>query len=186
MADETNPGSSAKDIATLLADYVPKADYEAALEALQAATDAAETQGTAAETHAARVAELEKTVRGRTYRDTFNKLAKEAKLKDELADDAWELLKVAQDKDEPDEKAMKAALSEFLKAPNRKSYVNEDEPRKKTIPAGEGSARGRSTSPGDPEFHVSPKDLNNASWMLLNQGKMREADMAGLLVLDDD
>ncbi len=185
MAEEnSNQGSSAKDIAAILADYVPKADYEAALDALKSATDEGGTHKTTSEKHAARVAELEKTVRGRTYRDTFNKLAKEAKLKDDLADDAYKLLGLTEDKDEPDEKAIAASLKEFLK--DRKHYVDEADPKKKTIPAGEGSTRGRSTSPGDPEFHVTQRELNDATWMRHNQSKLQEAEKAGLFRLQDD
>ncbi len=186
MAEESssNHGTSAADIAAILADYVPKADYDAALEALQSANDEGTTHRTTAEKSTARIAELEKTVRGRSYRDAFTKLAKDAKLKKEMTDDAFDLLKITQDKDEPDEKAMKAALDDFIK--DRKHYVQEEETKKKTIAAGEGSTRGRSTSPGDPEFHVSPKELSDANWMRQNQGKMQEADKAGLLVLSDD
>jgi hypothetical protein len=180
MADET---SSAADIATILKDYVPRSDYEAALEALQTATEETETARTEAGKHTERMSELEKKVRGRSYRDAFEKLRKDARVKDEFAQDAFDLLKLEQDKDDPDEKAMKSALNDFLK--ERKHFVSEEGVKPKVIPAGEGSSRGKSVAPGTPEFRVSYQQRNDALWMRENQESMRQAHRAGVLVLDD-
>lgn len=176
--------SNASDIAAILADYIPRAEHEQLLDSLNQVLEERDTHKAAAEQHTARLAELEKTVRGRTYRDAFNKLAKDAKVKDEHADDVFELLKLEQDADEPDEKAIGKQLSKFLES--RKHLIESAEEKPKKIPAGEGSERGRSTALTEPEFRVSQRESNDAVWMRRNGDAFRQAAKAGTLVLDED
>jgi hypothetical protein len=171
------------ELASLLQDYVPRSEYDAALDAIEQATREADEHRTAAEQHTGRLSELEKKVRGRNYRDAFDRLRKEHKVRDEVADDVFRLLGIEQDADEPDEKVMRRGLEDFLK--DRKHYTAEGTPRPKEIPAGEGAARGRSVAPGEPEMRVTRAQLADAGYMRQNQKMIGEATRAGLLVIDD-
>ena len=180
--------SEQADIAAILADYVPRADYEEALAALTELEEDRNTHRTAADDRGKRLEDLEKKYRGRSYRDAFEKVRKAAKVKDEMADDAFRLLGLEQDEDDPDEAKISRALDAFLK--ERKHYITPEESprdarRREQLEAGEGATRGASGRPGDPEMRVSYKQLNDASWMRDNQGRMLEAQRAGLLRIDD-
>jgi hypothetical protein len=176
-------GESAADIAQVLQGYVPIDEYNATLDALQAAIeerDSARTEGTK---HSGRIKDLEGKVRGRAYRDAYDKVRKEHKVGDKFADDVYKLLGIEPDSDEPDEKAIGKALGEFVK--DRPQYLD-TQSAPKSLPAGEGATRGRGGSPGEPEFRVGRRQLGDAGWMRDNQGRMLEAKRAGLLVIDDD
>lgn len=177
------PEDSSIDIAALLADYVPKADYEAALEAINEAIAERDAARGDAEKHTTRLQDLEKTLRGRTWRDAFDKIADEAKVKKSMRGDVFDLLKLAADNDQADEPGIKTALQAFLK--DRPDYVDSAPPRPTTLPAGEGSLRGRSVAPGEPELRVTRQQLNDAVYMRDNQSRISAATRAGLLVIDD-
>lgn len=182
MSDSDRSGL---ELATILQDYVSRSDYSDALEAVEAAIAERDEARSAATKHTDRLAQLEKMVRGRAWRDAFETARKDAKVKDDVADDVYRLLGLAEDDDEPDSKQIGKSLAEFLKT--RGHYVASDKPgdgKPARIPAGEGSDRGRSGSPGDPEFHVSKQQRNDALWMRDNQSKMNTAAKAGLLRLE--
>jgi len=170
------------ELAAILQDYVPRGDYETALQAIEDAVTERDEFRAEIEELRPRAQELEKKHRARSYRDAFEKVRK-GKVRDDLADDAFRLLELAQDADEPDEGAIGKALDGFLK--DRKHYSPEStKPRE--IPAGEGHSRGSHTRPGEPEMRVKRTELANALWMRENQGRVAQAQKAGLLVIDDD
>jgi hypothetical protein len=176
--------STAGDIAELLKDYIPRAEYEATLEALDATVKERDEHRTAAEKHGGRAAELEKKVRARSARDAFDKVADKLKIDGKFKDDVFRLADVPTDADEPDAGAIEKHLSAFLK---EKPHFLAPEPTKpKTIPAGEGHSRGPSVRPGEPELRVRRTDLGNALYMRDNQKRIAEAQKAGVLVIDDD
>jgi hypothetical protein len=172
------------ELAALLQDYVPRSDYEAALEAVDGAVREREEHRAAADKHTGRLAELEKKLRGRTWRDKFRELAK-GKVKADHEDDVYELLKLQEDADEPDAKALGKQLDDFLEKRGAYKAAKADG-RSKEIPAGEGSGRGRSVAPGQPEFRVTPKERGDALWMRENQARFNQAAKDGTLVMDDD
>lgn len=173
----------------LLKDYIPRGDYEEALAALEEIAAERDQLRTDHEAVSKRAKELETKHRDRTYRDAFEKVRKDMKVKDSLADDAFRLLDIERDKDEPDEGRIKGALEKFLK--DRKDYLQQEETpreraRKAEIPAGEGAARGSAGRPGEPEMVVSRKQLADALWMRDNQHKVLAAQKAGNFRLEDE
>ena len=171
------------EIAGILKDYVSLDEYNATLDALNEAIQERDRLRGESEKTSGRVKDLESRVRGRAYRDAYDKVRKDLKIKDEFADDVFKLADLEQDADEPDEKAIRQALDGFVK--DRKHYLDTED-KKRTLPAGEGGSRGKSTGPGDPDFWVSYKQLNDLAWMRENQGRMLEAKRAGTLVIDED
>jgi hypothetical protein len=178
MADHNNA-----ELATILQDYVPRADYEAALDGLNQAISERDEHRAAAEKHTGRLGELEKKLRGKTWREAYSKIAKDLKVDAKFEDDVYDLLKLDPDADEPDEKGLRRTLEKFLDG--KKHFQAAEAPAPKQIPAGEGFGRGRSVAPGEPELRVSREQRNSAIWMRDNQSRMLEAKRAGVLVLDD-
>ena|ERR1017187_1369004 len=174
--------SSASEIASLLADYVPKADYEATLDALNTALTERDTLKTGHDAHAKRVGELEGKVRSRAARDAYDKVADKLKINPDYKDDVFALAKIQMDGDEPDVKAMEKHLSTFL-GDNKRFAIAEDKPKK--IAAGEGSGRGSSGSPTEATMKVSRSQLANAVWKRENQQAVAKARQAGLLEIEE-
>jgi tetratricopeptide (TPR) repeat protein len=168
------------DIAAILADYVPKADYEAALDALSEATTTRDAHKGDIDKHLGRLTELEKKLRTKAAREAFEKAAEKLKIDPKFKDDIFELAKIPADSDEPDLGAIERHVSKFLEA---KPQYAQSRPTK--IEAGEGFERGRSVQPGEPEFRVTRKQLGDAVYMRENQSKVAAAAKAGLLVTDD-
>jgi hypothetical protein len=171
------------DMAAVLRDYVPRADYEGALEALNAAIGERDEHRTAAEKHTGRVTELEKKLRGKAAREAFERAADKLKIDPKFRDDAFRLAEVPADADEPDMGAVEQHVSRFLK--DRPHLIQQEPAKPKTIPAGEGSERGRSTAPGEPELRVTRQQMGDAVFMRANQGRVAAAAKAGLLTVDD-
>jgi hypothetical protein len=170
-------------LASILADYVPKAEYESTLEALNALAEERDELAAERTKSAGRVSELEKAVRSRSYKDSYDRMAKELKIKDEFKDDVYRLAGVEEDADEPDEKGLRRHFEKFLES--KKHYTQQEPERPKSIPAGEGHGRGRSVSPGEPEFRVTRAQRNDASWMRQNQAAFQAASKAGAVIFDD-
>jgi len=182
MPPESTGGA---DIAALLQDYVPRAEYEAALSAIESAVSERDEAITQRDQHTTRLKDLESKVRGRSYRDAFEKLRKDAKVRDDFADHVFKLLELPQDRDEPDERDIRSKLDAFLK--DNKAYVGPAEPEKpRTLERGEGSTRGKPGAPGEPEFRVRRSELNSARWMRDHQDAVHKATQAGLLIIDED
>lgn len=179
------------DLATVLQDYVPRSEYEAALDAINAAYAERDEAVKGREADSARLKDLETKHRSRAYRDAYDKVRKDdsrthLRVKDEFADDVFRLLELQQDQDEPDSGKIASALEAFLKQGDRsKSYLQTDPPKKTVLEPGEGSARGRSVAPGEPELRVTRQQLNDAMYMRDNQSRIAQATRAGLLVIDD-
>lgn len=183
--DTSTVSTSAADMADILKDYVGLDEYNATLDALNEAIEERDKLRADGEKHSGRVKELEGKVRGRSYRDAYDKARKELRIKDEFADDVFKLADLKMDADEPDEGAIRKTLEAFVK--DRRHYLDtEERPAKKALSAGEGASRGQSGRPGEPEFRVTNAQLKDAGWMRDNQGKMLEAKRAGLLVLEDE
>lgn len=176
------------DLAAILQDYVPRGDYEEALHTLEEVIGERDRLRTDHEGSTKRLQDLEKKFRHRSYRDAFEKARKDRKVRDDLADDVFELLKLEQDSDDPDEKAIGKALDEFLKT--RKSYLQQEEsPRERqrqSIPSGEGAARGKSVSPGEADFVATRSQLADALWMRQNQNRVAQAQAEGRFRIDDE
>jgi hypothetical protein len=177
------PSESASEIAEILKDYVPRADYDRALEALDEVTRERDTHSTELEKHRGRVGDLEKTVRGRAAKDAFAKVVDKLKIDQRFADHVFELAKVPADADEPDAAALENHVGAWLK--QNPAFVRTETAKPTTIPAGEGHDRGRSVRPGEPELRVSRAQLKDAVWMRENQQRVGEAQKAGLFVLED-
>lgn len=181
------PQSEAADVAALLTDYVPRAEYEAALDAISQASRETEEFRTQDTQRSSRLKELEGKVRGRAYRDAFEKARKEdgRKVKDEFADAVFKLLDLKQDADEPNDRDLRNALDGFLK--DNKGFVDDGKSStRQPLEPGEGAVRGKSIAPGEPQLRVKMSELNNASFMRQNQAAVHAASKAGLLVIDDN
>jgi hypothetical protein len=177
------------DLAAILADYVPRGEYEEALAALDETVRERDELRAGSEATTKRLEELQKKYRTRSFKDAYEKVRRSLKVKDESADDVFELLKLEQDKDDPDEGLIRSNLEAFLE--DRKHYLAQEESprdrqRREAIPAGEGATRGASTRPGEPEMRVTRQQLGNALWMRDNQDRLLEAKRAGTLVIDED
>jgi len=176
--------SGAADIAALLQDYVPRADYESTLEALESTVKERDTHKADLEKVTGRSAEIEKKLRGKAAREAYGKAAEKLKVDPKFRDDLFDIAKVPADADEPDQTAIEKHLAAFLK--EKPAYITPEPSKPKTIPVGEGSGRGQSVRPGEPELRVKRSELANAMFMRDNQAKIREAQKAGVFVIDDD
>lgn len=176
-------GNNSADIAAILRDYVPRSDYEAALEAIEAAITERDEAHAAASKHTERLTTLEKAHRNRTWRDTYSKIADELKVNPDFKDDVYDLLRLEPDADEPDPRTLRKTVEDFLG--KRPGKYTAEKAAPKRLEAGEGATRGASVRPGEPEFRVTREQRTSAVWMRENQGKMLEAQRAGALVLED-
>jgi hypothetical protein len=207
MAEKDGSNSNGgMDLATILQHYVPRSEHESILDAL-ATLDEENTSlrdslkkfdGVDAGKLRDRISELEGKVRTRSHRDAFDKLAEDFRIKDEFKEDIFDVIKFEMTKDEPDTKAMKGRLKDWLgERESRKHYVRpadegegqgdgeeEDFPRSKTTPQSsdegrpaakpklftEGEDRGRGGPPanGTQKFRYRSSDLSNHEWMKEN------------------
>jgi hypothetical protein len=172
------------ELANILANYVPKSEHEAVLDALNASDEEIKTlkgKLDAAEKDSGksskRLAELEAKVRGRAHRDAWDRISADLKVNPDFKDDVFELAKWESDSDEPDEKAMRKHFAAFLESKPR--YVKaDDEPapkaRLKTDDEGGGQ---RAATTG--KFRYRSSDLANSDWMFRNGDAFSKAMING-------
>lgn len=176
--------ASDNELAAILADYVPRSDYEEAIQALTELDDTHKTTSKELEdlrgthtTAAKRLEELEAKTRGRAYQDTFREVSK-GKVKEGMEDDVYQLLGIKHDADEPDPKAMEAALKAFLE---KKPAYLAGEPAKKKLATGEERSRGSYAQPEEGTFSVTRAQMKDGAWTRQNGAKVAAASEAGLL-----
>jgi hypothetical protein len=176
-----NESSSAADVAAILADYVPKAEYEQTLELLEQTLAERDTHKTAAEKSASRITELEGKVRGRAAKDVFNQIADKLKIDPKFKDDVFDLAKFKVEGDEPDAKAIEKQLSEFLS--EKKHFILDEKAKPLTKP--EGGGRGTPATPDKTTMTATKAQMRDALWMRDNQKAVSMAAAAGALEITD-
>jgi hypothetical protein len=173
-------------IAAILADYVPRHEYESTLQALDEAVTESNAHRTESEKHGGRLKELETKLRGRAARDAYGKVADRLKVNAKFRDHVFELAKIPADADEPDELTVESHLSKWLAAnPQYVEQAAEQPAKPARLDPGEGASRGQSFAPTEPVLRVTRSEMANAVWMRANQSKFHAAAKAGLLVLDE-
>ncbi len=212
MGEENKSGgSSVGDIASILANYVPRGEHDGILDALNALDEEnAELKaklkafdGIDPEKLKARVGELEGKVRTRNHRDAFNAIADELEIDPDFRDDVFDMAKWDMSKDEADPKAMKAHFRDWLDAKDaRKKYLKAKESAEEGT---EGQAEGKTPPAGDKEkgtpqprlhtedtgrggpsaggkmFRYRSSDLSNHEWMRQNAQAYARAAAEGRL-----
>jgi hypothetical protein len=118
----------------------------------------------------ARNQELEGKVRTRAYQDAYKGLVAELEINPDFSDEVFELSKMTIDADEPDIKAMKSLLTDFLelkpkfKAPAKtEEAAPEPTPTKKTLKSEGESSRGEQLR--GTKFRFKSSDLSDPLWM---------------------
>jgi hypothetical protein len=129
---------------------------------------------------------LKGQIRSGKHRAAFDAAAKAAKVRPEALDDLWELSKLDTSADEPDAKAIEAAIGDKVKA---RPYLLDGagdavkEAAKAPLNPGPGSQRGARGDVGG--MTVSRSQLCDGEWMQKNQDQMQEAIAAGLVTWTD-
>ena len=175
--------ASAGELATILQDYIPRAEYEQALDALNTLESERNTHRDELAKYKPRAEQLERKLRERSARDAFNAVADKLKIDPKFRDDVFQLGKFEVEGDEPDVKAMEKHFATFMDGKDH--YKQTDAPKPKTIPAGEGAQRGQSTSPGVPRYQATRQQMRDAVWMRDHQKEVTEARRAGVFELID-
>jgi hypothetical protein len=183
---ETATPSGAAELAGILQGYVPRADYEAALESLNQTISERDKHKGDHETAGKRLAELEGKLRALSARKAFDQAADKLKIDPRFRDAAFKLAELPADADEPDQAAVEKHLAAYLKEGGKDFLLPPDAGKeRKTLPRDEQGSRGSSVKPNEPDFRVSNKNLRDAMWMRNNQKQLSEATKAGLLVIED-
>jgi hypothetical protein len=207
VVDETPSGKTRPDsltsMAKILEGYVSKSEHAELLDAYNALTEthakltkqfegvdvkdvkklmarAQEFEGVDLKKLKDRNQELEGKVRTRSYQDAYKGLVDELGINPEFTDEVYELSKITVDADEPDLKAMKSLLTDFLELkPKFKAPAKTEEqapdltPTKKTLKSEGESSRGdqlRGT-----KFRFKGSDLSDPLWMQQHGADYAEA-----------
>jgi hypothetical protein len=192
------------DVASVLKDYVPRSEHGEALDAVNQLT-AENTKLKAAlekigdpKKMTDRLAELEGKVRDRNYRDAYKGLVEDLKINPEFADEVFELAKLTIDADEPDLKAMKGVLKDFLElkpkfklaendAPADADQVVTDKAKPAAKPRLQTAEEGRGSQLNAPnKLRYRGSDLSDPAWMAKNASAYAEHAAAGTLVRTGD
>jgi hypothetical protein len=112
-------------------------EYRDALSTISEERDALKSQVSAPDAQAARIAELEASIRDRNHYDKFTELAKGAKAKDAALKHLWKLAEFHPEADEIDEKA----LSDLVAKLKQEADYAFDSPENSTTTAAREAAR---------------------------------------------
>jgi hypothetical protein len=195
-------------IAAILKDYVPRSEHEQVLDALSSLDEEngqlkgqlARFEGVDPDKLNGRIKDLEGKVRGRNYQDAWESVAEKLGIDDDFRDDVFESLKLPNDKDEPDAKALEKHAREWLDAKeSRKKYLKPaeegDAPAGGTTPqagdkgrpadrprlhAEDEAGRGGAVA-GGKMFRYRSENLSDAEWMKHNAVEYARAAAEGRL-----
>ena len=172
------------DIAKLLERYVPKAEFDQALDLINEVTE--HNTKLAAEVKRLSARDTERGTRAN--RAAYDTLAKEFKVNLDFADEVFELSGLASEKAELEPDAIKAKLQPFLEA--KPKFLAKEPPAPKpkqaaqqpTKPAAKPAAEPSQTeliAKRDGEFDYRPENLSDPEWCLHNGDAFAAAMIAG-------